>query len=129
MYASEIFRESTLTFALPTDRLQQLLAYLRLALFPGISPNRARPLHDLLRLDVVSALGETPAAYGWHVDALLNVRVHTAMELAQAALGRSRRRDPTPPDRDITTRVYRVPRTRLRPELKLLHGGLAGDAA
>lgn len=118
MFASEMFKESSFSFALQTDRIWQLFARVRSGLLLEIGPNKAQALHDVLRLDIVSGLGETPSAYGWHVDALLNV------EAAPPDW-----EDFTRPDRGITARVYRVPRRRRRPDLKLLQGGLAGDAA
>jgi hypothetical protein len=131
MYTSEIFRESAFSPTLPTEKVRRLIAKLR-ATWTRLDTgsNKAQALHNLLRLEVVSALGQPPAGYGWHIDTLLTVRTHWAGEPLRAAPelppGWD---DPDPPDRGFAARVYRVPRVRRRPKLQLLEGGMSNGAA
>ena len=80
MFASETFRESFFSFAPPTERISQLFTRVRSALRRAGGQNKAEGLHQVLRLDIVSGLGATPAMYGWHVDALLNVGFQPSRE-------------------------------------------------
>jgi hypothetical protein len=130
MYASEILRDSAFPLAASADVARRLIAQVRSLLLRSGSPDRARAFHDVLRLDAVSTLGETPAAYGWHVDALLNVRLNTAHEPVRAVPELTPGfEDPTPRERGVKARVYRIRRAKRHPRLVLLQGGLAGDAA
>ena len=129
MMASDMIRQLIVADTSVFDGLGRLLAGLRAVLRVADGVNRAAGLHQVLRLDIVSGLGETPAAYGWHVDSLLNVRLQPASK--SIAAGDERRRGPEqmPPERGISARVYRVPRTKRRPTIRVLRGGLASDAA
>ncbi len=128
MYASELLRNAS-SFAPLTDWLARLLAQAQTAFF-SVNTHRAEAFHDVLRLDVVSGLGETPAAYGWHVDSLLNVRLEAADEPpVRTPQPADEPRTSPPPDRGIEKRIYRVPRTKGRQKLLLLTGWPANEAA
>jgi len=131
VYASEIFRESFFSLSIPTHKFQKLMAQLRVVwTWAGSNSGRADALHGVLRLDVVSVAGQPPTSYGWQVDGLLNVRMQPAGEPLRAAVEPPPAGDdPRPPDRGVRARIYRVPRTRGRPRLRPLVGGLSGDAA
>jgi hypothetical protein len=93
-------------------------------------PRKAEALHDVLHLDVVHAAGQPPTGYGWHVDSLLNVRLQSVGEPPRPATEPPlNQEDPGPPEQSRKAKIYRVPRTRRHPKLRLLAGGLPGDAA
>jgi hypothetical protein len=129
MYVSEVFRASAFSLGLPESLVRRFRAQIWSVFFPATNLDRAQMLHDVLQLDVVSALGETPAAYGWRVDALLNVRLESAGAPRQPAPEPPNLHDPSPPEPGVPARIYRVPRTQRRPKLQLLTGGLAQDVA
>ena len=129
MYASEVFRASAFSLGVPDSLIRRLRAQIWSIFFPPTNLDRAQKLHDVLQLDIISALGETPAAYGWRVDALLNVRLESAEAPRRPVPEPPSLDDPSPPEPGVSTRMYRVPRTRRRPKLKLLSGGLAQDVA
>ena len=118
MLVSDAFRPSVFVDAIPLGDFVRSVARLRSRLFSGHA-NRAAALHHVLRLEIVSALGETPSAYGWHVDTLLNVGLQPycpASGYRRATLGRA------PADPGIPARVHRIPRTRasdLQPTARL----------
>src|SRR5438034_501568 len=129
MYAIGTLRKSS-SLKLPLERMRSLRAHVRSAVLLTGGSKGAHMWQDVLRLDIVSGLGETPAAYGWHVDPLLNVRLQPEGESGRALFGSvTEREDTPPPDRGRAVGIYQVPHSRsdLRP--RVIQSGLATDAA
>jgi hypothetical protein len=63
----------------PTARqwLEQLRSLIHVG---GFGAARVRILHDVLRLDIVGAAGQSLSAYGWAVDPLLRLTLRPGVE-------------------------------------------------
>jgi hypothetical protein len=115
--------------ALSKERIRRIASGIRSQWSLKGSPNKAQAFHDVLRLNIVSGAGATPAAYGWHIDSLLNVGLQPALDRRVSPEARSNEEAEAPEERGIVARVYRVPRNRRQPAVRRLEGQLGGAAA
>ena len=134
MYTTAILRQiDKLTMSgtgvrpvLSAHYLRRLVANVR-SLLEGTGPAAARAdlMHQVLRLDIVAGLGQTPAAYGWRVDDELQMQIQFPGEPFLAAFDSpSTSPENEPPQRGVAVTRYRVPRTRRwAPQLVTLSSG------